>query len=81
MPSLFFGLGALQVRVLAGSGAPLSVQAVVCFHFAELFVKGFIVACRSLRIRGTGRDLWQDSHEKTFDSVQYPFRSIAEESA
>ena len=51
-------------------GSPLSPGSRV-LHFAELFENRFFFACRSLRIRGTGRDLWQDSHEKTFDSAQY----------
>ena len=45
-------------------------------HFAELFENRFFFACRSLRIRGTGRDLWQDSHEITFDSAQDKIASI-----
>ena len=73
VPSSFSGLGVLQVRVLAGSRAPLSVQAVVFLTFAELFENRCLFACRYLRIRGTGRDLWQDLHENTFDAVQVSF--------
>ena len=71
VPSLFS-----RVRCFAGGsacweqGSPLSPGSRV-LHFAELFENRFFFACRSLRIRGTGRDLWQDSHEKTFDSAQY----------
>ena len=61
-------------------GSPLSPGSRV-LHFAELFENRFFFACRSLRIRGTGRDPWQDLHEIAFDSAQYPFRCISEESA
>ena len=61
-------------------GSPLLPGSRV-LHFAELFENRFFFACRSLRIRGTGRALWQDSRDITFDSAQYPFRCISEESA
>ena len=81
VPSLFSRVGCFAGgSACRKQGSPLSSGSRV-LHFAELFENRFFFACRSLRIRGTGRDPWQDLHEIAFDSAQYPFRCISEESA
>ena len=81
VPSLFSRVGCFAGEsACREQGSPLSPGSRAC-HFAELFENRFFFACRSLRIRGTGRALWQDSRDITFDSAQYPFRCISEESA
>ena len=63
----------------AGSVAPHSVLAVVRFtlpNFSRIDSSSLVDLCVSRR---TGRDVWQQQHEKPFDFVQIPVRELRSE--